>query len=150
MYGYVSIKPDFNTRAIIARICNRYELPLMPIQDLHITLIYDKTNPLEDDKDNNKDLVFDDAKVVGYKIMGTGKWRALTLIIDSPLITYRHEELMKLGFNHSFPSYIPHLSIAYQPDESSNIKEKMDEAMLDFRNVSLTFFKEKWEPIKED
>lgn len=80
--------------------------------ELHVTLMYDKSDP-EIDPGVNRDSY--PAKIVGVERMGdpTGGYFALALILDCPGMQKRFKELQELGFQHSFPDLKTHISLNY-------------------------------------
>lgn len=80
--------------------------------ELHVTLMYDKSDP-EIDPGVNRDQY--PAKIVGVEKMGnpTGGYYALALILDCPGMQKRFKELQELGFHHSFPDLKTHISLNY-------------------------------------
>lgn len=89
----------------------------VPAADMHTTLVYDKSNPvLNAQPDHSAHTV----KIKGVKRLGEpgSKWEAIVLELDAPTVVQRHMELRQLGFKHSYPAYIPHLSVCYQPKPS--------------------------------
>src|SRR5574343_1536753 len=111
------------------------------INDLHITLIYDVRNPVLDFKVNsNRKYVatIKDVKTLGEP--GT-KWYAVALTLSSTEIEDRHNEYKKAGFKHSYPEFIPHLSLKYKPTEE-DVKIIKDNLKL-FKDIELVFSDEK-------
>jgi hypothetical protein len=118
-----------------------------PISDLHITIIYDRSNPktnivLDKDKEYNADIT-------GVKMLGEpdSKWYAIALTLDAPEIEARHKDYIDAGFTYSYPEFIPHLSLKYKPSENDIkiIKDNIDK----FKDLKLIFSNEKLELIKE-
>lgn len=87
------------------------------IKDLHLTLMYDKSNPKIDVDSQKKSYI---AKINSFKTLGEpdSKWYAIALDLESPELNERHNELKKLGFAHSYPNFIAHISMKYKPTES--------------------------------
>jgi hypothetical protein len=93
------------------------------IDDLHVTVIYDTTNPAIEVQPLQDSFT---TKVVGCKTLGEkdSKWFSITLILETDDLVKQHEALKELGFKHSYPEFIPHVSIKYQPTEDDIVKIK--------------------------
>ena len=85
-------------------------------KDLHLGLMYDESNPKIDVELSKKSYV---AKINSIKTLGEpdSKWCAIALDLESPELDERHNELKKLGFTHSYPDFIAHISMKYKPTE---------------------------------
>ena len=117
------------------------------IDDLHVTMMYDKSNPALDYKPNDK--VYK-ANIVGVKTLGEpdSKWYAIALELDSEELHKRHTELKQLGYKHSYPDFLPHISLKYKPTESdiTILKSSIDK----FRSLGyIELHNEKREKIKD-
>lgn len=89
------------------------------IPDMHLTLMYDRDTDLIHKYKNccRPDRTYK-ATVTGIDVFGKpgDKWRALVLKLHCPQLTRRHAAIKKtFGFNHSYPTFEPHVSIKYQP-----------------------------------
>ena len=97
------------------------------IQDLHLTLMYDRSNPKIDVDTPKKSYV---AKIKSFKTLGEpdSKWYAIALDLESPELDERHNELKKLGFTHSYPDFIAHISMKYKPteDDIATLKDNLE------------------------
>ncbi|BEH89738.1 hypothetical protein [Klebsiella phage phiKp_32] len=61
-----------------------------------------------------------EGKVIGIKELGERKGdiiSAVVLELDSPELTEEHDRLIQCGYGHSYPDYIPHISLAYKVTE---------------------------------
>lgn len=87
------------------------------IKDLHVTMMYDRSNPVINYKSNNKTYK---AKIVGAKTLGEpdSKWYSIALELESEELHKRHNELKQLGYKHSYPDFLAHVSLKYKPTES--------------------------------
>jgi hypothetical protein len=117
------------------------------IPDLHLTLMYDRSNPnISYTQNNNKYL----ATINSCKLLGepTSKWFAIALDLHSPELSERHAELLKLGYKHSYPDFVAHISLKYQPTEQdvNTIKNNIKK-FIDLGNITLE--QEKLKEIKE-
>lgn len=115
----------------------------IPKDKLHTTIMYDRRNIINYSKGNT----FFKATVSGFKEMGQGKWKALVFLLNSSDFNDYHEELKKLGFEHSYPDYKPHLSIKYKPLESD--LSFMDGIFKKLQGKTLNFIEEEPKKIKE-
>lgn len=86
------------------------------IKDLHLTLMYDRSNPKIDVTTSTKSYT---AKINSFKTLGEPgtKWYSIALDLESPELDERHNELKELGFKHSYPKFIAHVSMKYKPSE---------------------------------
>ena len=86
------------------------------VKDLHVTMMYDRSNPNLNYQTNNK--VYK-AKIKSFKTLGEpdSKWYSIALDLDSSELHDRHDELKNLGYTHSYPSFIAHVSLKYKPSE---------------------------------
>lgn len=118
------------------------------ITDLHITLIYDRSNPKIrfkiDDTRKYK------AKVSKVELLGEPgtKWYAVVLTLSAPEIEARHKDYLKAGFKHSYPNFIVHMSLKYKP--SKNDVATIQDNVESFKKLTLVFSDEKLKKIKED
>ena len=117
------------------------------INHLHLTTMYDSSNPkIKVDCNPSKEYT---ATITGSEMLGMrdSKWYAFTLILDCPEIIQLHENYKQLGFKHSYPDFLPHMSLIYRPSEEE-IK-KIEDNFDKFKNIKLTFYNETFEKIKE-
>lgn len=111
--GYASLKVvrDAPVEDIVEVISN-LDLDGQAIKpyDLHMTLIYDKTNPLPIERTkyiNKPDKVYQ-ATAVDIRKLGD----AVVMILESDEVMERFDEL-SLFMKHSFDDMIPHVSLVY-------------------------------------
>lgn len=115
------------------------------IDDLHVTLIYDSRNEITENNFEPNEYI---GKIKSVEVLGekNSKWRAITFVLESDDFVNRHEELKEMGFQHSYPNYIPHMSIKYGPSDEDI--QKVEDSLENFKDMSLTFKENKWEPVK--
>lgn len=115
-YGYVSVEPSYKSIYIISNIINKGKLvDAISPSDLHMTLMYDTDNPLVKSYSESDNIIT--ATMREVVILGD----ALVILLDSEDAHIRFNELCDLGFNPSYPDYIPHISLKYNPTESDLI-----------------------------
>lgn len=86
---------------------------VIPIDDMHVTLMYSKNSKVQTDTKSN---VLYSARIKGQpSIIGNDPWRALVVDLDSNELVKRHRELRDAGGNHSHDEFRPHLSLKYSP-----------------------------------
>jgi len=112
-YGYVSVKPSFKSIKMISDIINKGQLyDAISYSDLHMTLMYDTDNPLVKSYAKSDNII----KATMQEVVILGD--ALVILLDSEDAHKRFNQLCDLGFNPSYPEYIPHISLKYKPTES--------------------------------
>ncbi len=143
--GYASVSLDSHSTKLIHDILKELGIESY-IPDLHITLVYDRSNPTIDMKLKNSKY---NARVIGVDTLGdlSSKWGAIVLKLNSPTITKRHKDYIDAGYTHSYKQFVPHLSLKYRPtnDDINTIKSNFDK----FKKLDLVFHNEKLEKIKE-
>lgn len=117
------------------------------ISDLHITIIYDRSNPTIDIELNaSKEYK---ASVVDCRMLGEpgSQWGAIALTLVSPGIEKRHKDYIDAGFKHSYPEFLAHMSLKYTPSDEDikAVKDNMDK----FKDLKLVFSGEQLKVIKE-
>ena len=97
--------------------------------DLHITLIYDKRNPELNYRPDVKSFI---GYHIDIQMMGKpdSEYYAIALILVSDQLQQKHKELKDFGFQHSYPDFVPHVSLIYKPMDRDieiimNNKEKI-------------------------
>lgn len=144
--GYSSIQLDKQSSKEINSILKTLKITDV-IDDLHLTLIYDKSNPdIDIDVDDSTEYK---AKIKDIKMLGepNTKWYAIALTLSSSDLVNRHKDYIKKGFKHSYPNFIPHLSLKYNPSEE-DIKTITKNLKL-FKDIKLIFSGEKLERVKD-
>lgn len=143
-YGSLQLAPD-NIKSI-TKVLNELDIDNI-ITDMHITLIYDTSNPTTDIKTDSKAEY--SASITGAEALGEPgtKWYAIALTLKSPEIDTRHKDYIDAGFKHSYPEFVPHLSLKYKPSEQdiNTIQDNISK----FKKMELIFTGESLRPIKE-
>lgn len=120
--GYVSLKVQRESiSGILDAISN---LPLEGNQikpmDLHMTLMYDKSNPvpLSNVKWFGKPHVEHEGDITGISMLGDegSQYRAVVLDVSSDTIRKRFDEL-SMVMTHNFEDHIQHVSLVYGATE---------------------------------
>lgn len=144
--GYVSAKLVLNGSVPFLReLEDRFNLKLMPYDEMHVTLVYDERNVIE--KSNHRKNSEYVARVVGVERMGDrgSKWEALALTLASKDLERRHKELKaKEGFKHSYPEYKAHMSLLYRPTKENVDSIPEIEEFIKRNNVILSFTEVPW------
>lgn len=114
--GYVSLKVDQESSMHIDHVLSHYNIDNL-IDDLHLTLMYDARNPSIISLPEESEY---DADVIGIEMLGEegSEWRAIVLKLGGEQLAQRHKELLTAGYKHSYPDFIPHVSIKYKPTQS--------------------------------
>ncbi len=144
--GYGSLQLDKESATAIKKTLKDIGVDNV-ISDLHITIIYDRSNPtLDMEIDNTKEY---EANVVDIKMLGEPgtKWYAIALTLESPDIEKRHKDYIDAGFKHSYPEFLAHMSLKYKPSEEDikTIKDNLNK----FKGLTLVFSGECLRLIKE-
>lgn len=115
--GFVSVKPTVETaRQIYNHLTSIGITDQIPVDELHVTVMCSKNKRI-DTVPKPKEIY--QAKQIGEPvIMGKDPWGALVLKLDSDLLHARFVELVLSGAEHSYPDFIPHISLKYSPSES--------------------------------
>lgn len=120
--GYIALKVNKADATKIHEIANEAGVTdLIPVDEMHMTLIYDKSNPSIDHPLSNETY---DSRIHAIKELGEGKWKAVVMELLCPEISARHSHLKRLGYSHSYPDFIPHVSIKYKPEKGDLMKLK--------------------------
>lgn len=119
--GYAKVKIDPVDAKKIEAAVKPFGVKLMPLEKMHVTLMYDKSNP-DIDPGVRKDTHYI-ARVTGVERMGEpgSKWEAVALQLTCPELKGRHLALRARGFKHSYDEVKLHLSLAYGTDNVSKI-----------------------------
>lgn len=144
-YGYVSAGlKDSETLKMFLENSNIGNTVL--INKLHVTLMYDRSNSVSTEA--RSDAVFK-AEITDVKRLGEpgSKWEAVVLVLKSPVLDERHEELKKLGFKHSYSEYIAHMSVKYKPEKDD--LEILKKELKNIKGKIITLKENKWEQINE-
>lgn len=141
---YVAATPTEDTIEGIKKLQKRLGLknPIDP-ESLHVTLMYSKRG--------NPDLPPSDtykvAEPLTLELLGDEK-NCLVLVLDSPDLEMRHEQLSVYGLAHTFSPYKPHITLTYEYEG-----EEFDDAVLYDGNgepiLELAFDSEYIEPLDD-
>lgn len=139
--GYCSLKLDPTQAKEIVKTMKLAGMECLPAKDLHITLMYDESNPDIKMLKNTKTYT---AKVKSVGLLGD----AIVLHLESPSIQARHKELKNAGFSHSYPSLKVHMSINYNPKSGD---EDLLGLLVKLKGIPpvLKFGNEKFEPLED-
>lgn len=150
-HGYAELQVDLNSgeklyRAIIPEVPEGTDL--IPVNKLHATLMYDKTNPDIIPRSNN---TIYKGKIVGVEMLGNvgSQWRAVVLLLESETVQNRFKELTKQGFKHSYDDLKLHVSLSYGQDSEviyPIIEKLFEEGKLP---ETVTLCNETWDQIKD-
>lgn len=105
LQGLATSKADTDSQKVI-------DILNIPGLELHTTLMYDKRDPDIIPGITRKTYK---AVITGVERLGRvgGGYYALVLMVDSDEVQARFQELLKLGFQHSFPDLKLHISLHY-------------------------------------
>lgn len=121
---------------------------LIPQNELHSTIMYDVSNPEITPSKSNK--VYK-CKVVGVEQLGetNTKWAAAVLLLESNEVQERFKELESLGFKHSFPTLMLHVSVSYG-DATAEVLPVLKE-LFESGNLpsTITLCSENWSSCKD-
>ncbi len=114
--GYAKLLVDRTDAKKIEAAVKPFGVKMMPLDKLHLTLMYDTRNP-DIDPGVKKDTHYI-ATVTGVEHMGEpgSKWEAVALQLSCPEIKGRHLALRARGFKHSYDDLKLHVSLAYGPE----------------------------------
>lgn len=136
-YGYVSVQPSFKTISIISSIINKGQLyDAIDSNDLHMTLMYDTNNPLVKSYAEPDNII----KATMREVVILGD--ALVILLDSTDAHKRFNDLCKLGFSPSYPDYIPHISLKYNPTKSDLVAIR--KVFKQYKDVEIQLYDETW------
>lgn len=150
-HGYISLNLHPSTADTIHSIMIRCGvLHPLPPREMHVTLMYDKSNPTIDPECDPKREF--EARVEGFGILGD----AIVVHLSSEDINKRHQELRNKGFKHSFDDYTCHMTLKYIPligptgaeEEYMKLQQLYTGGYFD--NIPLYFIGEKSSPIKDN
>ena len=115
---YVSRKV-LNAGDIIAWAKGQGFSTTLPADELHVTVIYSRT-PVDWMK-AGQDYWNEDGTLLippgGPRVVSRFDGGAVVLEFSSASLSWRHQELKRIGAETSYPEYAPHITITYQPGE---------------------------------
>lgn len=112
------------------------------IQDMHMTLMYDVRNP-KLQQIYAPVLV---GQIKDIKMMGdpSSQWRSIAFELEcDDAVRFNDILISNLGYKHSYPDFIPHMSIKYRA-EQKDIDKLMNNKEM-FLNMFLIFDMSYWE-----
>lgn len=115
--GFVGLSLDIDQAKEIKKIFKIAGVDCLTPSKFHVTVMYDEDDPEIDLLANDSTYK---ATITGVERLGKpgGEWEAIALILKSPEIEKRHNELKNAGFNHKYPSFKCHMSIVYKPKDT--------------------------------
>lgn len=115
---YVSRKV-LNAPDIIAWAKGQGFATTLPAGDLHVTVIYSRT-PVDWMK-AGQDYWNEDGTLLippgGPRVVSRFDGGAVVLEFSSASLSWRHQELKRIGAETSYPEYAPHITITYEPGD---------------------------------
>ena len=149
-YGYVSVVPAPAHSVILDRWANKIcQIKFsVPKKEQHVTLMYDTRNKVEINKNKHplKGRLFT-GTVVNVDLLGQ-KNDVLALILDSPGLAKRHAQLKSMGFKHSYPKYLPHITIKEKNTTRSDFISASANLLYLAENLpEIVLYRETWEEI---
>ncbi len=148
--GYISLsldKEDANAIHSAAKALGIKDL--IPPEDMHVTVVYDKNNP-EIPLAFDKDVTFS-AKIESPLLLGSGEWEAITLPLSGcEALKEFHNSLLRKGFKHSYFNFTPHISIKYKPskEDMQKARKELTPALLEKGIEFITLVKPKQGAVK--
>ena len=148
-YGYCALRPSGRDARVVEAVMQSIGLNgIVPADELHMTLMYDKSNPLSESSVRN--IVKSDKKYfavpVDVLILGGD---SLVIEFECKSIEDRHQEL-SMFMTHSYDDFIPHMSVKYDASETDlALLNAFKEAI--FSTIPLlTFSEEYFEAVKKE
>lgn len=135
--GYIGVKVSQNDAIKIYELLQKLDITI-DYNDLHATLIYDKSNP---ELNYNPDVKSYVSYPIDIQMMGKPEsdYYSIALIVVSPELEKKHNELKELGFKHSYSEFKPHISLKYKPTQSEIdiIMSNKDMILRSLREIKL-------------
>jgi phage-related protein (TIGR01555 family) len=140
--GFVSVKPDSLSASVIAEhVLSAGIGSGVLADDLHVTLFYARDGiPAGSPKIG----LYTANLTTEYEIIGQAPWRALVVKLDSPELQARFNEIRASGAVHSYPTFLPHLSLKYDPTDEELEAIRANPLPL----ASIVLGGEEWKPVK--
>lgn len=145
--GYWEVMPDGPSEQLLRQIASSI-MDIDDLHDLHVTLAYDKNNPVVAAQPN-PDAEFT-ATIKDVALFG-GEEAVLVLLLDSPDLQAEHDRIHACGCaNFDFKPYQPHVSLKYGAKQSE--LDFMRDLLLKPGTppIDLLFTGEHQEPIDND
>lgn len=111
---YIWLTPDELSTLNIMRLLQKAPFKTVNSTDLHCTVLYctNDENTLPNALDTPVDARYE-ANIVRVDTWQDHKGRTvLVLALDSPELTDLHDSIVAQGFEHGYPDYNPHITIA--------------------------------------
>lgn len=115
--------------------------------EVHITLMYARNT--QNNSFEPMSHTTHQTEVIGVEVLGEGKWRALVLKLRAPSLVRRHNFLRMIGLEHSYPTFVPHVSLMYGP-KSDMYHDKLKAYLDTAPQMYLNFSGEAVKPLKDD
>ncbi|AUR81047.1 RNA ligase [Vibrio phage Aphrodite1] len=149
--GYVSVDLAYFQCGRLRELVTNHGIKPIDDGDFHVTIAYDKElidNTLEIDIDKNR---LYEAKVIGVELMGEvkdGLQSAVALTLESEELVEEHFKWMAAGYEHGWPEYIPHMSVAY--DVPVKDSERLVKALEPYIGRTFYFVNLSAEPVNNN
>jgi 2'-5' RNA ligase len=126
---YACVAPVYglrHLRALIASVFDDANIKMEPDDDLHCTLMYSREKAPEPAKANKLLLQSANYAALPYELEywdGHDSAGYIVLKMKSDTLADRHEAWKSAGCEHSFPDYVPHITVAKDLQKESNVTE---------------------------
>lgn len=136
---YVGAYVDEESVNLIRKLCEEVGLPLQITPDLplHVTVIYSEKKAVKP----HLCFLYEkplQAFIVGLDLLGEDK-NTLVMKLESERLNDRHEFWKKLGAEHSWPDYKPHVTLCYGVDKDK-WEPKLKELSKKVKNSKVEIF----------
>jgi hypothetical protein len=155
---YVSVNPSlsgkfFKFYEFCSDILRSKGLPVYPPLELHATLVYSQDSPSVEACNHlvDPERHFDGVVTGTEMYEGHDNDGYLVLLIDSPSLQKRHKQWKEIGASHSFDAYKCHITLCSKFDIKSIEAKYCEQAInnyLSYAEIHVSFFDEKYEPLK--
>ena len=120
---YVCAKFDNATNMALKEYAK--SLGLTPIKDFHVTIVYsEKTLNVDYGETFLDENIY--ADIVGIKYLGEpeSEWRAIVLELSCEWLENKFNDYVeKYNYEHTYPEFIQHTSLAYKPPEGLKLDD---------------------------
>jgi hypothetical protein len=118
----------------------------MQPNDMHCTMLYCPTNPIDKEWPDALQAAWD-GKPKGVGILG----KALVIFFDAPQFIQARFDQLNREWPHSFPTFIPHVSLTYDAEQYKNqlpyMNANLPDQPLRFNNETIDIIRD---PTKSD